>query len=223
MRKIIIIIAIALIGLGIYLLIAKDSSNENSDKAKTEAKHKNTSSRSAAEDAKHFDFKGVTLYGDPEDFVEELEKQGFSSIGRDGDIYFMKGDFAGYYDCEVAILSTKSTGEVCTVVVQFPECEKWNELQENYNDLKSMLTQKYGEPTRVVEEFNDRYAAMGGDRSKFHAVLDGECTWFSEFETPKGKVQVGLEKTSIIRNSVKMWYIDKLNGDVANQDAMDDL
>ena len=32
----------------------------------------------------------------------------------------------------------------------FPECNVWSSLEQNYNLLKSMLSQKYGVPTEVV-------------------------------------------------------------------------
>lgn len=42
---------------------------------------------------------------------------------------------------------------ICGTTVIFPQSEKWKYLGNRYNCFKSILSQKYGNPTTCIEEF----------------------------------------------------------------------
>lgn len=67
----------------------------------------------------------------------------------------LKGDFAGYKDCRLYVQTIDGADIVSTIVVQFPEYDRWEYLYGNYTNLKEMLTQKYGKPHSAREEFQD--------------------------------------------------------------------
>ena len=67
-----------------------------------------------------------------------------------------KGDFAGFKSCTVGVSTLKAVNVVSTIGVIFPSHDDWSSLERDYDHLKSMLTQKYGEPNEVVEQFQGR-------------------------------------------------------------------
>lgn len=42
---------------------------------------------------------------------------------------------------------------ICGTTVIFPQSEKWKDLKNRYNCFKSILIQKYGNPTKCEEKF----------------------------------------------------------------------
>lgn len=53
---------------------------------------------------------------------------------------------------------------ICGTTVIFPQSEKWKDLKNRYNYFKSILIQKYGNPTKCEEEFQgyseDNYSKL---------------------------------------------------------------
>ena len=75
----------------------------------------------------------------------------------------------------------------------FPECNVWSSLEQNYNLLKSMLSQKYGVPTEVVEQFHGSPVPKTNNDKLFELSMD-RCTWYTLYETPKGDIKLSLQK-----------------------------
>lgn len=86
--------------------------------------------------------------------------------------------------------------------------------------LKEMLTEKYGTP-ECIEEFSDREPSS--DFLKFHAILNDECHYISEFSCENGKIQLTMSKQDYNSASVILKYIDKANADETRKKVMDDL
>ncbi len=90
----------------------------------------------------------------------------------------------------------------------------------SYYTLKEMLTEKYGTP-ECIEEFSDREPSS--DFLKFHAILNDECHYISEFSCENGKIQLTMSKQDYNSASVILKYIDKANADETRKKVMDDL
>ena len=103
----------------------------------------------------------------------------------------------------------------------FPECNVWSSLEQNYNLLKSMLSQKYGVPTEVVEQFQDS-PVPETNSSKLHELSMDRCTWYTLYETPKGDIKLSLQKRDW-DYFVSLMYYDKINTDVVRSSAINDL
>ena len=169
----------------------------------------------------HMKFKGVEIDGTLTDMVTKLKTKGFVYLGAEDGIAMLKGDFAGYRECQIVVLSMKETGKVNVVAVAFPNREEWSSLERNYNSLKSMLIEKYGEPMRVIEEFQRDY--VPDNSSKWHELSMDRCTWVSVFETDKGDIELYINKLDYGSAAVILKYYDKANTDVVRASAMDDL
>lgn len=100
--------------------------------------------------------------------------------------------------------------------------DNWSSLERDYDHLKSMLTQKYGEPTEVVEQFQGR-TNPNTNNEKLHELMMDRCTWYTTFETTKGDIQLSLQKGNFGQYFVLLKYYDKINTDTVRSAAMDDL
>ena len=139
----------------------------------------------------HLKFKGVEIDGQLMEFVEKLKGEGFVFLSEEDGIALMEGDFAGYRDCQVAVMTVDETGLVNAVGVVFPHCKEWSVIERNYDGLKKMLTKKYGEPKRVIEEFQCNF--IPDNRLKFIYLTSDQCTWASLFETEKGDIEIFMQ------------------------------
>ena len=63
----------------------------------------------------------------------------------------MTGKFCGVEDYTIAVTTDRDA--VLSTCVIFPGMEKWKDLENSYNCFKSILIQKYGNPTKCEEEF----------------------------------------------------------------------
>lgn len=169
----------------------------------------------------HMTFKGVEIDGSLSDMVAKLASKGFTYIGAEEDVALMSGDFAGYRDCQIAVLAMQETGMVNAIGVVFANREEWSSIEGDYDKLKSMLTEKYGKPSRVIEEFQHGY--VPDNWFKFHCLVSDQCTWASVFETPNGTIELFMQKVDYRRACVILKYYDKANSDVVRAAAMDDL
>lgn len=173
-------------------------------------------------DNRHLEFKGIPINGSLKKFVTNMKTAGFKTVGSiSNGTATLKGDFAGYKDCRLYVQTIDGADIVSTIVVQFPECDRWEHLYGDYKSLKEMLTQKYGKPYSVREEFQGYVSRTNDD--KMWQVGEGECKYNSEFRTEKGKIILWIEQVGYRSGSVCLQYSDKINSRVVKQKAIDDL
>ena len=168
----------------------------------------------------HMKFKGIPMEGTLNSFVQKLKQKGYTSLGQENGVALLKGEFATVKECTIGVSRFSDRDQVNMVGVFFPEDENWNEITSRYYSLKEMLTQKYGEP-KCVEEFSNHEPST--DFLRFHAILDGECNYVSEFSCTDGRIQLTMMKASYKSASVLLRYIDKENSEESRKKMMDDL
>ena len=166
-------------------------------------------------------FKGVEIDGPVDKFVEQLEAEGFVSMSQENGVVVMKGDFAGYSDCEIAVISSEDDGVVDIVGVMFHEREEWPIIEEDYNRLKEFLTMKYGRPYPVIEEFQGR--TFDENKIKFGFLTSDRCKWISIFEMDRGRIELFMQQTDENKAAVILKYYDYKNTDVNPSSIINDL
>ena len=176
----------------------------------------------AQSSSEHLTFKGVPIDGTLSEYVAKMKSAGFKYLGEQDGIAILQGDFAGFKNCTVGVSTLKAVNVVSTIGVIFPACEDWSSLERDYEHLKSMLTQKYGEPTDVVEKFQGRFKPDTNNEKLYELYMD-RCTWYSTFETPKGDIQLSMQKGEYGQYFVLLKYYDKINTDTVRSAAIDDL
>lgn len=170
----------------------------------------------------HLTFKGVPIDGSLNEYVSKMKSAGFSYLGTQDGTAILQGDFAGYKGCLVGISTLKNSDVVNTIGVIFPENDDWSSLEETYQNLKKMLTQKYGKPSECVEEFQG-YGSPSGNTDKLYRLKMDMCSYVTTYETSKGDIQLSLDHQSVSSCFVKLQYWDRINTDAVNAKAIDDL
>jgi hypothetical protein len=172
--------------------------------------------------SRHLTFKGVPLDGTLDQYVLKMKQNGFKHLSTKDGTAMLQGDFAGYKGCYVGVSTLKQKDLVYKIGVLFPERETWSALSGNYFDLKQMLTEKYGNPSDVVEKFDTRVEPRDDD-SRMHEVQFDRCKYYSVWTTNKGEIQLSIDHNSVTSCFVKLAYFDKINGETIKKQALDDL
>ena len=172
--------------------------------------------------SEHLTFKGVPIDGTLTEFVSKLKQKGLTHIGTEDGTAILKGDFAAYKNCTIAAVSLKQKNLVAKVGVIFPSLETWSSLSNNYFSLKEMLTKKYGEPAVCVEEFQNDFG-KDNDNLKIHGVKMDKCKYVRGYATAKGNIELHIKGDVMNGCYVTLIYFDKINGEIIEAEAMDDL
>lgn len=170
---------------------------------------------------KHLSFKGVPIDGPLSKYVLKMKEAGFVHSETDDGTAVLEGDFAGYKGCIIIVSTLKKLDIVNTIGVIFPEKDHWSSLEGNYEDLKSMLTQKYGDPATCVETFQTKYPPES-DFDKLRHLQFQQCEYYTTFKTPQGIIQLSLAYQDG-ECFVRLQYWDKINTEAIRSQAMDDL
>ena len=85
-----------------------------------------------------------------------------------------------------------------------------------------MLTEKYGDPSEVVENFDSNFQPRD-DNDKMFKVKFDNCKYFSVWKTDKGEIQLSIQHESTTRCYVALSYSDKINSDIIKTKAKRDL
>lgn len=175
-----------------------------------------------SQESEHLSFKGVPIDGTLNEYVSKMEKSGFTLIGTEDCVAMLKGDFAAYKGCIIGVATLKQKDLVSTITVIFPKNDTWSSLSSNYYNLKELLTEKYGKPSEIVEEF-DTYSKPDGDDGRMHAVKMDNCKYYTTYELENGSIQLSIDHESVMSCFVRLTYYDKTNREIIRQKAIDDL
>ena len=172
--------------------------------------------------SEHLTFKGVPIDGKLSEYILKMKQNGFTHIGTEDGVAMLRGDFAGYKDCIVGVATLKQKDLVSKITVIFPERNSWSSLASNYFSLQEMLTEKYGEPSEIVEKFQT-YSEPKDDNSKMHEVGMDRCKYYTIYETEKGSIELSIGNNGFRSAFVMLSYYDKINSDIIKAKAKDDL
>ena len=170
----------------------------------------------------HMTFKGVPIDGTLNEYVSKMKQSGFTLIRKEDGVAMLKGDFAAYKGCIIGVATLKGKDLVSKITVIFPEQETWSSLSSNYYNLKELLTEKYGEPSEIVEKF-DTYSEPADDGDRMHAVEMDRCKYYTTYELENGSIQISIDHQSVMSCFVMLTYFDKINSEKVRQKAIDDL
>ena len=174
------------------------------------------------EKTEHMTFKGVPIDGTLNEYVSKMKQSGFTLIETEDGVAILQGDFAAYKDCIIGVATLKGKDLVSKITVIFPEQETWSSLSSNYYNLKELLTEKYGEPSEIIEKF-DTYSEPDDDGDRMHAVKMDNCKYYTTFELENGSIQISIDHQSVMSCFVRLSYFDKINSEKIRQKAIDDL
>jgi len=180
-----------------------------------------TQTQANSNSSAHLTFKGVPIDGTLSEYILKMKNNGFSHIGTEDGVAMLKGDFASHKNCIVGVATLKQKDLVSKITVIFPDCDTWSNISSDYFSLKEMLTEKYGKPSEVIEEFqNDE---PSDDGAKMYAVKFDQCKYYTTYVSEKGSIQLSVEHHGVTNCFVMLVYFDKINGEIIKAKAKDDL
>lgn len=169
----------------------------------------------------HLSFKGVPIDGTLKQYTAAMVKAGFKYEGTEDGLALLSGDFAGFKGCIVGVSTLKNCDVVNRIAVLFPEKDTWSALMGDYEHLKDLLIEKYGEPEQNTERFTSH---VYSDNSKIYAVNNGEIEWYTIFSTDLGDIELTLVGGKYSSKAcVRLSYWDAKNSATVRQNALDDL
>lgn len=193
----------------------------------------------------HLTFKGVPIDGTLKQYITRMEQAGFTYVSNSesngnplipdiikgkpkeeepkGGTAILQGDFAGYKGCTVYVSTLEGNDVVSNIVVQFPNRTTWEHLYGDYNNLKEMLTEKYGKPSSVREEFQGYRTSHETDNDKMRKVNNDECKYETRFNTDKGEIILWIGNELVWKTFVCLQYRDNINSNSVKQQAINDL
>jgi len=172
--------------------------------------------------SEHMTFVGVPIDGTLYEYIEAMEKEGFEFVGIEEGIATLKGDFAGYKNCLITVTTLRNCDVVSEIAVLFPEIHHWYDLIPEYEKIKSLLTEKYGQPTKCTEKFLNYKG--DNDYQKLIEISNKRVRWFTVFSTDLGELELTLTTGQLpAQGHVLLYYRDKENTKKAQKTAMEDL
>lgn len=172
--------------------------------------------------SEHLKFKGVPIDGTLNSFTSQLIKKGFTVLQKGDNMTLMNGPFAGHNDCMAYIFRDEKIDVVNGVVLYFPTLDSWSALEGQYNSIKDLLIEKYGNPVDITEEFQSRVQPRD-DNSKLHELRFDRCTYKTTFEIEEGRIILSLTKLDYNKCCVQLVYADAINGTMSRQSMLEDL
>lgn len=162
----------------------------------------------------HLKFKGVEINGTQTQFVSQLSKRGCEVGSNFAGVDMIKVDFAGVAML-VHPLTTSQTKIVYAVVASTRYIDDEVSCMAQYNSLKQLMTEKYGEGVDITLE--DGYYA-----NSIGAFERGSTSQSISFSAPNGVIILYLHKESIGTNVV-VEYLDDVNDSLRKKEANDDI
>lgn len=171
--------------------------------------------------SEHLSFKGVPIDGSLDEYVAKMKDAGFRYLGKQDGTAILTGDFAGFKGCTIGVTTLKSLDVVSMIGVIFTEQDDWSGLSSQYEQLKTMLKQKYGKYDECVEEFQG-YSQPSTNTSRLHELKMDRCSWFTIFRTDKGAIELSITHNNM-SCFVMLRYYDKINTNAVEEQALNDL
>ncbi|MBE6323103.1 MAG: hypothetical protein E7073_08820 [Bacteroidales bacterium] len=167
----------------------------------------------------HLKFKGIPMDCSVDEMARKLQAKGFKYEDKLDGTVFMKGSFAGTYDCLIGLIPIEGGTKIRRIGVIFPNCGNWECLENKYNYLKDMLTQKYTRP-HSIEKF-DSYSEPTNNGNKMTLVQLDRCKYQSDFNINNGSIMLFIKNG--FDAHIVLVYEDAANAKVNDQNVLDDL
>ena len=167
----------------------------------------------------HMKFKGIEITGKLPDIVKQLTDKGYTKVSQDKDYVAMYGSFTGQ-NVVLAVYATPISKTVSRIAVIYPEGgDSWTILSNQYEGLKERLTNKYGEPSEVLEKFESPYSPTSLPLMAFELE---KATYKTRFRTENGGVTLSIIHYQTT-TAVCLVYWDKENEDKMTAELEDEL
>lgn len=123
---------------------------------------------------------------------QQLQNKGFTFTGyNDSNEMCFQGSLAGFDDVCVVLTENEFHKDlVYFIEVYFPQATSWKQLATNYEELYSLLTQRYGRPTDKNTSLYNSYRYT--DEEKMQKILNDGCDDHISWETSSWYISLYL-------------------------------
>ena len=158
---------------------------------------------------RHLTYKGIPITGSVGHFHNELERKGFTAVKDDKDaVAYHKGIFASYR-VKVTTLFTPLSSTIYGTYTYLDEHGLWKEIQADFETFKYHLTEVYGKPSTLNEEFQGPY--IKGDGYSMKALSEGKVNFRGEWNLDNGTIRISVIQTNQGLGCLLIEYMDKEN------------
>ncbi len=151
---------------------------------------------SSGSSASSLTFFSLPVYGTAKEFANRLVSQKNCRITNDSNIQRigLKGNFAGYNDCDIFVNEKPGTGQIYQLRVFLPQPSTWSAIKQQYFSFKNIYDSKYT-CTQSVTSFSGSY--RDGDGNEMQAIDNGNVDYRSEYTTAWGSITVSITKFGV--------------------------
>jgi hypothetical protein len=145
-------------------------------------------------------FMGVPVTGTLTSFSTQLKAKGFVlSSESKPTLVIMNGKLANE-EVQLLIVGTPKTFMTAKLVVYYPKQETWYSLLDDFKKVTKIITDKYGEPEKKYDFFEDPYEL--GDGYEMTAIRNEKCfylqVWNATEKFPNQTLAVRINKTQSV-------------------------
>lgn len=163
-------------------------------------------------------FMKVPMNKPLDEFVRDLRLKGFVLNEKGNGGATLEGRFAGYNHCKLFVLESEVSKKVRSVIVSFQHQKDWDGIMSVYGNLKTLLKEKYGMPTKEKGIYS-----QGDTPENFQVelrkIMNGQSKYSLSFKFSNGFIVLSV--TSAL--NVVLGYTDVVNWNEGRDDAIDDL
>ena len=98
-------------------------------------------------------FNGVSISGDVSATIQEFKSKGFKLARHIGNTYEMSG-LLGLKKVELYVYCTPITKKTAKFVIYFEEKNSFSLLKSDFQDLREIFIEKYGDPTHKLRQID---------------------------------------------------------------------
>lgn len=162
---------------------------------------------------KHLKFAGIPIDGTLQEFGEQMKKKQYKLLYEDKELSIYRGPHAGRKNCLIYVYAHPENGNVYMVGVNFGAQKDWDKLKYRYLQLKSRMTEIFGEPVLCTEVFHTSESPKTKEQ-KMECVRQDLVEYVSGFRTSNGLISVKMVHSPRVDKetaTVMLYYTDRVN------------
>lgn len=152
----------------------------------------------------HLQFRSLPLDGKLKTAVKEVKSWGFIGL-KIKNMAFLMGTLDNQ-DVMITLIATPESKTLFCVGIMYDNMNSWEEVMNQYQTITAALTAQYGEPSKVVQEFEAPHSIDNA----MEAFKEDKATYSTYYSAPGGEIAVDI-LYSEGKLSTMVAYVDTQN------------
>ena len=165
----------------------------------------------------HLMFRTLPLDGKLKTAVKEVRSWGFMGL-KIKNMAFLMGTLDGE-EVMLTLIATPKTKTLFSVGVMYEDVENWETLMHQYQAINAALSAQYGEPSKVVNNFEPPYSI---DNNPIEAFKENKAAYSTYYTVTGGTVAVDV-LYSEGKLSTMVAYVDDQNAELLKEEGGEDF